>query len=105
MGMINANVFPVVSGTNASPSAWPVTILTGAYGYHTTDGSLGSGTANRFSAADTFAQFDTTAREIAYAAAPVTNEATSVVVAIQAGKGQPPGSYSHTVVYTVYGRF
>lgn len=99
-------VFPTVSGTNTSPSAWPTsTVFTGAYGYHTSDGSLGTGTTTRFSANDTFAQFASTAQEIAYSASQVTNEATSIVYAIEVGKAQPGGDYSHTITYTVYGRF
>lgn len=97
------NTLAAVSGTNAAPATWPTTVYQGAYGYHTADTSLGTGASSRFSTTDTFAQLDTTAREIAYGAAAVANEQTSIVYAIQVGKAQPPGNYSHTIIYTVHG--
>ena len=98
-------VFPTVSGTNTAPAVWPGSVVTGAYGYHTNDATLGTGTTTRFASNDTFAQFETSAQEVASAAAPVTNEQTSVVVAIQVGRGQPPGAYLQTITYTMYGVF
>ncbi len=96
-----------VSGTNASPSAWPsTTILRSAYGYHTSDEVLKTGNVNRFVSDDTFAAFDTTAYEVAYNPGPVTSgEQTNVVYAIEVGKAQSAGVYTHTITYTIYGVF
>lgn len=97
--------FPAVTSTNASPAAWPGSVTTGAYGYHTTDATLGTGTTTRFSSNTTFAQIDTTPREIAFSSGPVDSEVTSLVFAIQAGPAQPAGQYTQTLTYTVYGVF
>lgn len=97
--------FPTVSGTNQAPSSWPSSPTSGAYGYHTSDESLGTGTTTRFSADATYAAFAATAAEVAYSAAPVVDETTTLVIAIETGRGQAAGSYTHTVRYTIYGRF
>ncbi len=96
-----------VSGTNASPSAWPsTTIMRSAYGYHSSDEVLKTGDANRFVSDDTFAAFSTTSYEIAYNSGPVTSgEQTNVVYAIEVGKAQSAGVYTHTITYTIYGVF
>lgn len=95
--------FPSITGTNSAPIVWPSNI--GAYGYHTTDSILGTGTVGRFSNSNTFAQFTTTPLEVAYSATPVTNETTYVLYSIQAGRNTPSGNYSQTVTYTMYGIF
>lgn len=101
----SGTVFPPVSGTNGSPSGWPGSVITGAYGYHTSDDSLGTGTPNRFSADDTFAQFSITASEVAYSSAPVSSEITNIIYSIETGSGQEAGSYSHTITYIATGVF
>jgi hypothetical protein len=101
----SATVFPYVSGTNASPITWPNSLTTGAYGYHTSDAVLGTGTTSRFSADNTFAQFDGTAREVAYNAGPVTSEVTHMLYSIEVGFAQEAGSYSHTITYIATGVF
>lgn len=95
-------LFPTITGTNAAPIAWPANI--GAYGYHTTDALLGTGSTTRFSPDNTFAPFTTTPLEVAYSATPVTNETTYILYSIQAGHA-PPGNYSQTLTYTIYGIF
>lgn len=94
--------FNYVSGTNAAPIAWPAS---GGYGYHTTDGTLGTGSTTRFAADNTFAQFTSTPLEVAYSSTAVTNQTTYVLYSIQATQNQSAGSYSHVLTYTMYGVF
>ncbi len=101
----SGTVFPTVSGTNASPSAWPTSLIDGAYGYHTSDHALGTGSTTRFATSNTFAQFDSTFREVAYSSAPVTSEVTYLVYSIETGKGQEAGDYSHSLTYVAAGIF
>jgi len=102
---VSGTTYPQVSGTNTAPSSWPASVTTGAYGYHTSDESLGTGTANRFLADDTFAQFETVAREVAFNSAPVTSEVTNIVYSIEAGLGQVADNYSHLITYIATGVF
>ena len=101
----SGTVFPQISGINSVPSIWPTNVVTGAYGYHTSDDSLGTGNTNRFLSDDTFAQFETTAYEVAFNSAPVTSEVTSLIYSIEVGLGEEAGSYSHTITYIVTGVF
>jgi len=101
----SGTLFPYVSGTNPSPSTWPVSVVTGAYGYHTSDASLGEGTADRFLADDTWAKFEATAFEVAFNSVPVTAEETHVVYSLETGSGQEAGSYSHSIVFIATGVF
>lgn len=98
-------VFPKVAGTNALPDIWPTSVTNGAYGYHTSDHSLGTGNTSRFTSNNTYAKFETTPREIAYNGGPVTSDTTYMIYAIEVGKGQPAGSYSHTINYIATGVF
>src|SRR4029079_1009616 len=101
----NSNTISPVSGTNTSPAIFPAAFTTRAYGYHTTDGSLGTGNTTRFSTNNTFAQFDSTAREVAYSSSPVNSEVTDMVYEIEVGLGARPGSYAHTITYLATGLF
>lgn len=101
----NNIVFPRVAGTNAVPSVWPASVATGAYGYHTSDHTLGTGNTTRFTDGNTFAQFETTPREVAYNSGPIDPDTAYVVYSIETGKGQPAGSYSHTLTYIATGIF
>ncbi len=94
-----------VSGTNASPSAWPGAVTTGAFGYHTSDDSLGTGTTNRFLADDTYAAFSTTAYEIGYSGVAVTSDIVNLVYRIEVGTDQAGGSYSNIITYDLTGLF
>lgn len=97
--------FPYVSGTNPSPSAWPASVSTGSYGYHTSAESLSDGTSDRFLPDDTWARFESNPYEVAYNSGPATSEETSVVYAVEVGGAQQAGSYSHSVVFIATGVF
>lgn len=86
------------TGTNASPSGFGTP--TEAFGYTTSDGTLGTGTTGRFSAADTFAGFSNTASEVAYSATPVANETTDIAYGFRFGALTGSGTYQTTLVYT-----
>ncbi len=94
-----------VDGTNASPAAWAIPSgEEGAYGYHAGDDTL-AGASTRFSANNTFAQLDSTAREIVYSSGPVTSEATDIVYKTQVTNQQPAGIYTSRLVYIVVPTF
>lgn len=89
----------VVSGTNASPSAFGTGVTTGRFGYHTTDSSLCTGTSSRFSTDDTYAALSLTPYEIACSTGPVTSEVTSVVYKLVVGSLQEAGNYQNILTY------
>lgn len=88
-----------VSGTNASPVAFGTGVTTGRFGYHSTDSSLCTGTASRFSTNDTYAQLDTIPYEVACNVTPVTSEQTSLVYKLVIGSLQEAGNYQNIVTY------
>jgi hypothetical protein len=100
-----ANSIPPISGTNGSPSAWVGGFSTGAFGYHTTDSLLCTGTTGRFSSNDTYAQLTTTPLEVACNTGPVTNDITYLIFKIEIGSLQPNGSYQNTVTYITTAQF
>lgn len=89
----------VVSGTNASPSAFGTGVTTGRFGYHTTDSSLCTGTTGRFSVNDTFAALSLTPFEVACSTGPVTSEQTDILYKLVIGSLQPAGNYQNVVTY------
>ncbi|HUO50795.1 MAG TPA: hypothetical protein VMU25_04505 [Candidatus Paceibacterota bacterium] len=98
----NAEI-PPVSATNDNPLGWSTACTatsTGCWGYHS-DAPVLSGGSTRFAPDDTYAQFDSTAREIAYSAVPVTNQSTDVVYRVAATNLQGAGDYSSNLVYII----
>ncbi len=105
-----------VSGTNASPAAWPTvnSSTTSVYGYHSSDEALISGTADRFSAADTYAAFST-ASLVADNAGPVAgSDAGStadsqghheITIKIEIDTLHPAGTYQGTMTFIVTPKF
>lgn len=96
-----------ITGTNASPSAWSTgceVSASGCYGYHAGDDAL-SGGSTRFSANDTYAQFDGTAREVAFSSVPVTSEVTDIVYKVRVTNQQEAGDYESSIVYIVVPTF
>ncbi|OGD31419.1 hypothetical protein A3C91_04765 [Candidatus Azambacteria bacterium RIFCSPHIGHO2_02_FULL_52_12] len=90
-----------VSSTNAAPASWASACpssAVGCYGYHPGDDVLAAGSL-RFTPNDTYAQLETTPREIAYSQYPVTAEANDVVFRIQITNQQEPGSYQSAIGY------
>jgi hypothetical protein len=89
---------------NATPVAWasPLSPYQAFLGYHTADILLEAGTTDRFSPDNTYAAFSLTAAQVAYNAAPVTNESTTFVTRLEIGNIQQPGVYDTTVNFTAY---
>ncbi len=77
----NGTQIPAVIAGNANPSPWPSGITHGRFGYHTTDGSLCLGIANRFASPsdDTFAAATSTPYEVSCNTGPVANEIINIV--------------------------
>lgn len=88
-----------VSGTNTTPAAWPGSITTGAFGYHSSDETLCTGNTSRFSSNNTWAALDTSNYEVACSTGPVAAEQTMVSYKLEIGSQQPAGAYSSTVTY------
>jgi len=89
-----------VGGTNPSPITFP-SFGTEAFGYTTSDATLGTGTPARFTSGGAkWAAMTTSNAEISYGTGPVT--ADTVCVAYQAGVSgvTRAGSYATTVTYT-----
>jgi hypothetical protein len=89
-----------VSGSNAAPAAFP-SPGTEAYGYSTTDASLGTGTANRFTASGpNWAALTTSNAEIAYESGPVATTNYDIAHQVDVSLTTPSGTYVTTVIYT-----
>jgi hypothetical protein len=93
------NQIQPVSASNASPAAWPSTVTTSAFGYHTTAATLCTGTLTRFSSNNTYAAVTTTPSEVACSSAAVTAASTSIVYQLQIGNLQQAGNYTNTITY------
>lgn len=92
-----------VSGTNTSPSAWATGCpgsSAGCYGYHGGDDTLEGG-SSRFLTDDTYAQFETTSREVVFSSVPVASEATDIIFKTQITNQQAAGTYDSTLMYIV----
>ena len=103
--LTNAYGVPIspVSGTNALPASFPASVTTGAFGYHTTDASLCTGSATRFSSNDTYAGLSTSQEEAACSQTPVTAEETYLVYKVLIGAEQASGAYNNVITYVSYG--
>jgi hypothetical protein len=90
------------AGTNAVPAAWAAPNNTGdengLIGYHTTDGSLGTGTTTRFNTNDTYAKAHTADTEVAYNNAPVSAQATDIIFRVEVTALQEAGLYQDMTV-------
>ena len=92
-----------VSATNESPASWSSGCsgsAPGCYGYHTGEDVLEGG-STRFAANDTYAQFSTIPKEIAYNAGPATDKITDIVYKVEAHSLQEAGNYDTSVVFIV----
>ena len=94
-----------VSGTNASPAAFPASVSTGAFGYHTNYNPLCTGSVNRFAANNTYAAATSTPSEISCAQNAVSNEQTSIVYQALIGSLQASGNYTNNITYISTGKY
>lgn len=94
-----------VTATNSSPAAWAIPGgYEGAYGYHAGDDTLVGG-STRFSANNTYAGLDATAREIVYSSGPVSSETTDIIYKTEVTNQQVAGIYASRLVYIVVPTF
>lgn len=98
----NGGEIPPVTATNETPASWGSGCGSdiGCFGYHTGEDILDGG-STRFAANDTYAQFTSTPKEIAYASTPVANRQTDIVYRVEARALQDAGEYSTNLVYIV----
>lgn len=94
-----------VSGSNAVPAAFPGSVTTGAFGYHSTDATLCTGNATRFSSDDTYAQATTQPLEVVCSAAPVSALDTYLVYKVLVGSLQQSSVYSNKITYISTGSY
>ena len=90
-----------VTGTNLSPTGWATgcsSSAVGCFGYHTTDGTLQSG-SSRFGATDSYAALDTNPKEIMYSSIPITSDVQDIIYKIKITPNQPTGDYSTAITY------
>lgn len=88
------------SGTNASPTSFPAA-GTEAFGYTTTDATLGTGTADRFTnPAGGYAAFTTTNAEVFYEPSTVDNVTVRAGYQVGIAGDTEAGTYTSTVIYT-----
>lgn len=92
-----------VTGTNASPTTWAAGCpgsQDGCYGYHTGDDTLAGGSA-RFAADNSYAQFDSTPREVGYSATPTDGETIDMVYRVAVQDTQSSGTYQSGIAYVI----
>ncbi|HSH18298.1 MAG TPA: hypothetical protein VK978_02860 [Candidatus Saccharimonadales bacterium] len=85
--------------TNATPGAFSAA-GTEAFGYTTEDGSLGTGTLNRFSTTNKWAAMTTTNEEIIYNGTAASSETVKIGYQVGVSSTTEPGTYNNTVIYT-----
>jgi hypothetical protein len=98
----SGNQIDPISTTNPSPGTWAAGcgVAEGCYGYHSGDDTLAAGSA-RFAPDNTYAQFDTVPREIAYSAIPTDNDAIDMVYKIEVQEQQVGGLYESNIAYII----
>jgi hypothetical protein len=96
-----SNSIDDVTGTNASPSAFSAA-GTEAFGYTSSDSTLGTGTADRFtsSGGNKWAKFTTTNAEIMYNAGPASSDTADIGYQVGIAGATPAGTYTTTVILT-----
>lgn len=88
------------AGSNGTPTTFSAA-GTESYGYTTDDGTLGTGTANRFtSGGQKWAAMTTSNAELAYEAAGVSTTTYRVGHQVGISTTTAPGTYTTTVIYT-----
>jgi hypothetical protein len=89
------------SGSNTTPTS-PFTTVNaqGAYGYTTSDNTLGTGTTGRFTTGTKFAATTTSNAEVGYESAGVTSTDYIVTHQVAVTTTTFPGTYTNTIIYT-----
>ncbi len=99
----SGNQIDPITTTNPAPGTWAAgcsALATGCYGYHTGDDSLAAGSA-RFAPDNTYAQFDSIPREVAYSAIPTDGDVVDMIYKIEVQEGQVGGLYESNIAYII----
>jgi len=93
------------TGTNTAPTGPPTATNTGAdgqgsYAYSTSDNTLGTGTAGRFTTGSKFAAATTSNAEVAYESTGVSSTNYTITHEVNITNTPQPGTYSNTIIYT-----
>ena len=76
----------------------------GCFGYHSGDNTLLGG-STRFSANDTWAEFEIPQREVMYAGAPVASDTIDMLYKVERHSLLPAGQYETVIRYVVVPTF
>ncbi len=89
------------TGTNASPATFSAA-NTEAFGYTTSDATLGTGTADRFtsSGGNKWAKFTTGNLEVMFNSAPTASDTADIGYQVGISGATPAGTYTTTVILT-----
>jgi len=99
----SGNQIDPVTTTNPTPGTWAAGCTGGAdgcYGYHAGDDALSAG-STRFAADNSYAQFDSTPREVAYSAIPTDGDTVDMVYKVQVQDTQVGGIYESNITYII----
>jgi hypothetical protein len=88
---------PNHTGTNGTPTTWPVANDTPRFGYTTDDGSLQASSA-RFNSDDTWAGLTNAGNEVQFHGEPAT-QSNNVAYRVRTGAQTKAGQYAGTVIY------
>jgi len=94
-------IIPAITSSNAIPAGWSsvcTSLVTGCFGYHTTDATLLSGNRSRFGPIDSYAAVSTEPAEIMFSSIPA-NDTQDIVYRILVSEMQSAGEYQTSIVY------
>ena len=98
---------PGANASNTAPQAWATACTSGMYGcfgYHSGDNVLFGG-STRFTANDTWAEFEIPQREVMYAGAPVASDTMDMLYRVDRHTLLPAGQYETQIRYVVVPTF
>jgi hypothetical protein len=101
----NGSTISAVTAINSSPASWPSGITLARFGYHTTDATLCTGNASRFSLDNTFAAATSSPSEIACNTGPASNDTTYIVFKVEIASLQAAGNYQNNITYVTTAQY
>ncbi len=101
----NGHTIADLGSSNAAPGAFS-SPGTAAFGYTTSDATLGTGTADRFTNPSArWAGLTTTGAEVSYGSLPIASDTACVAFQFGAASTTPAGTYAATVIYVAVPSF
>jgi hypothetical protein len=96
---------PAISGSNGSPGSFP-SVGTAGFGYTTSDATLSTGTANRFTSPSAqWAPLSATNAEVIAESTGYANVTECIAYQVGTATTTAAGTYTATVIYSVVPRF